>query len=355
MRYCFTVVWQDTAASLQRKYQLIYYTADGTVEMVRRAPFLLSFSLSLSFHSPSLPPTLGRALAHVSLPSSDAPQYDLKNRRTFLKRCDFPAITTKDLYKGGIVTIYSRQLEIEDYGDEFTRKSFTAQFVTAMVAPAQLPSMGRIIDAIQAADLNISEMRLLNEGLALKLTGSKTAETWGELEPKINASLPGAVSSVDDVFATPLPKPTVGDSSTCSLLLVKAHAVKAGHLGRIIDQVLASGFELVNAYMTQLNRPNAGEFLEVYKGVVPECVDWVDELVSGKSVALQVRYTSQPESSVLALRQLCGAHDPEIASHLHASSLRALYGANKVKNAVHCTDLPEDAPLEVDYFFSIIC
>ena len=36
LRYCFTVVWYDTAASLQRKYQLIYYTADGTVEMVRR-------------------------------------------------------------------------------------------------------------------------------------------------------------------------------------------------------------------------------------------------------------------------------------------------------------------------------
>ena len=35
-RYCFTVAWNDVAASLVRKYQLIYYTADGTVEMVRR-------------------------------------------------------------------------------------------------------------------------------------------------------------------------------------------------------------------------------------------------------------------------------------------------------------------------------
>ena len=30
-------------------------------------------------------------------------------------------------------------------------------------------------------------------------------------------------------------------------------------------------------------------------------------------------------------------------------------GVSKVKNAVHCTDLPEDGPLEVDYFFSILC
>jgi len=313
-RYCFTVCWQDLAASLQRKYQLIYYTADGTVEM-----------------------------------------YDLKNRRTFLKRCDYP-ITAKDLYKGGVVTIYSRQLEIEDYGDEFTRKVFesTAAAVTVHVAPSQLPAMGRIIDAIQGADLTISEMRLLNDGLMLKLTGSRTVETWSELEPKINAELAGAVRTVDDVFSAPLPRPVIGDAATCSLLLVRAHAIKSGHLGRIIDQLLGSGFELVNAYMTQLNRPNASEFLEVYKGVVPECVDWIDELLSGKVVALQTRYSAQPAATVLALRKLCGAHDPEIASHLHGNSLRALYGTSKVKNAVHCTDLPEDAPLEVDYFFSVI-
>ena len=35
-------------------------------------------------------------------------------------------------------------------------------------------------------------------------------------------------------------------------------------------------------------------------------------------------------------------------------SLRARFGKTKVNNAVHCTDLPEDGPLEVDYFFGIL-
>lgn len=214
--------------------------------------------------------------------------------------------------------------------------------------------MGRILDAISAAEITIGELRLLPDGLFIKLTGQHTEEIWKALEPKINGALPGAVSTCADVFGGALPKPTIGDAATCSLLLVRAHAVKAGHLGRIVDQVLGSGFEIINMYMTQLNRPNATEFLEVYKGVVPECVDWIDELASGKIVAIQVRYSQQPEASVLALRELCGAHDPEIASHLHTSSLRALYGTTKVKNAVHCTDLPEDGPLEVDYFFGIL-
>lgn len=266
-------------------------------------------------------------------------------------------MTAKDLYKGGVITIYSRQLTIVEYGDEFTRKSFesTHASVCVTVAPSALPSMGRIIDAISASELTVCELRLLPDGLALKLTGANTVEVWDALMPQINAQLgAGSVAPSGDVFGGALPKPVIGDVSTSSLLLVRPSALKAGSLGKILDQVLGSGFEVVNAQMLQLTRPNAGEFLEVYKGVVPECPDWVDELVEGKVVALQLRFIEKPEVTVLALRELCGAHDPEVASHLHPSSLRALYGTSKVKNAVHCTDLPEDGPLEVDYFFKIL-
>jgi len=37
----------------------------------------------------------------------------------------------------------------------------------------------------------------------------------------------------------------------------------------------------------------------------------------------------------------------EVARHLRPASLRALYGDDRVKNGVHCTDLPEDGLLEV--------
>lgn len=37
----------------------------------------------------------------------------------------------------------------------------------------------------------------------------------------------------------------------------------------------------------------------------------------------------------------------EISRHLRPTTLRALYGKDKVKNAVHCTDMPEDGVLEV--------
>ena len=37
----------------------------------------------------------------------------------------------------------------------------------------------------------------------------------------------------------------------------------------------------------------------------------------------------------------------EIARHLRPRTLRALFGKDKIRNAVHCTDLPEDGILEV--------
>ena len=43
-----------------------------------------------------------------------------------------------------------------------------------------------------------------------------------------------------------------------------------------------------------------------------------------------------------------------MARHLRPHTLRAKYGRDKVQNAVHCTDLPEDQVLEVEYFFKIL-
>lgn len=43
-----------------------------------------------------------------------------------------------------------------------------------------------------------------------------------------------------------------------------------------------------------------------------------------------------------------------MARTVRPKSLRAVYGKDKGKNAVHCTDLIEDATLEVEYFFNIL-
>ena len=89
---------------------------------------------------------------------------------------------------------------------------------------------------------------------------------------------------------------------------------------------------------------------------------------------------SAPSDTVGVLRELVGPADPEVARLLRPQSLRALFGSDKVRspstalcfrsgccsiaastllhwqvrNAVHCTDLVEDGPLEAHYFFRIL-
>jgi len=338
-RYAFLVEWLDTASAIVKQYQLIHFAADGTLEM-----------------------------------------FDIKNRRTFLKRCDYPSVKTADLYIGNIVTVYGRQLTIKDYGDEYTASVFVkkAEMTVAYVPSTALADLGKVLDVVEQEFL-IAELRLLGPSAGLSavvgdaaLAASLSAgpfvamklcaeDAVGKLAGMLPADSPvkgsatgsSAVTEADYFFgSSPRPAPTEVENS--SLLLVRPHAVRDRKLGAIVAMLIESGFACNSMAMVQLSRPNAQEFFEVYKGVVPEYADWVDEIVAGKCVAIQAMFKSQPQDSVPALRELCGAHDPEIASHLHTSSLRALFGESKIKNAVHCTDLPEDGPLEVDYFFTLL-
>jgi nucleoside-diphosphate kinase len=54
-------------------------------------------------------------------------QFDIKNKKVFLRRCEYPGVQLKDLFVGAVVTVYSRQLKVVDYADQFTRKNFEVQ------------------------------------------------------------------------------------------------------------------------------------------------------------------------------------------------------------------------------------
>lgn len=52
------------------------------------------------------------------------------------------------------------------------------------------------------------------------------------------------------------------------------------------------------------------------------------------------------DSMIVFLQDLC--------RQLYPDSIRAQYGKTIIHNAVHCTDLPEDGELEVEYFFKLL-
>lgn len=117
-------------------------------------------------------------------------------------------------------------------------------------------------------------------------------------------------------------------------------------VGRLMVFVLC-----VFSYMQfNMDRVNVEEFYEVYKGVVSEYNEMVTEMYSGPCIAMEI----QQNNCTKTFREFCGPADPEVARHLRPGTLRAIFGKTKVQNAVHCTDLPEDGLLEVQYFFKIL-
>jgi len=132
--------------------------------------------------------------------------------------------------------------------------------------------------------------------------------------------------------------------------LIKPHIVRNGQLGEVLNSILSNGFEVSALELFNLSRPVIEEFYDVYKGVLPEYLPLIEHLSNGPLVALEIRQ----EDVVTKFRDFVGPSDPEIAKHLRVNTLRSKFGVDRVKNAVHCTDLPEDGVLECEYFFSIL-
>lgn len=120
-------------------------------------------------------------------------------------------------------------------------------------------------------------------------------------------------------------------------------------MGQIIDAILSAGFEISAMQMILFDHAVAREFYEAYK-FLPEHKKLIDHLSSGPAVALEVRQDNVVEK----FRKLCGPYDPEIARKLEPNSIRACFGVDRVMNAVHCTDLPEDGRLEVQFIFNTL-
>lgn len=77
--------------------------------------------------------------------------------------------------------------------------------------------------------------------------------------------------------------------NNCTCAIIKPHIVKQGQAGQVIDMILSEGFEISSMEMFALDRPTAEEFFEVYKGVLPEFVDMIEQMTSGPCIVMEVR------------------------------------------------------------------
>jgi nucleoside-diphosphate kinase len=139
-----------------------------------------------------------------------------------------------------------------------------------------------------------------------------------------------------------------GATTAC---IIKPHIVQEGSIGEIILAITTNGFTIGNIEMISLDSRAAGSFFECYKGVFPHYSELMAHVTEGPCVFLLIRGGSDV---VDVFREFCGPPDVEIARVLRPRSLRAIFGKNKVKNAVHCTDLATDGALESQFLMQLL-
>ena len=128
-----------------------------------------------------------------------------------------------------------------------------------------------------------------------------------------------------------------------TLSIVKPDAVAKNVIGQIYARFEAGGLKIVGAKMAWLSRTEAEGFYAVHRER-PFFKDLVDFMTSGP-VMIQVL---QGESAIAKNRELMGATDPKKAA---PGTIRADFAQNIDANAVHGSDAPETAAVEIAYFF----
>ena len=129
-----------------------------------------------------------------------------------------------------------------------------------------------------------------------------------------------------------------------TLSIIKPDAVVKNIIGKIYSRFETNGLTVVAAKMKQLSRAEAEGFYAVHRER-PFFKPLVDFMISGP-VMIQVL---EGENAITKNRDLMGATDPKKAA---PGTIRADFAQSIDANAVHGSDAPETANVEIAYFFS---
>ena len=128
-----------------------------------------------------------------------------------------------------------------------------------------------------------------------------------------------------------------------TLSIIKPDAVAKNVIGKIYSRFETNGLTVVAAKMKHLSRQEAEGFYAVHRER-PFFKDLVEFMISGP-VMIQVL---QGEGAIAKNRDLMGATDPKKAAQ---GTIRADFAQSIEANAVHGSDAPETAAVEIAYFF----
>ena len=125
--------------------------------------------------------------------------------------------------------------------------------------------------------------------------------------------------------------------------IIKPDAVAKGATGKIIDRMLDEGFKILGMRLTQLSLSDAEGFYAVHRER-----PFFGELTEFMSSGPCVVFALEREDAIAHWRKVIGDTNPENAAE---GTIRKQFAENIGNNAVHGSDAPETAAIEISYFF----
>jgi nucleoside-diphosphate kinase len=128
-----------------------------------------------------------------------------------------------------------------------------------------------------------------------------------------------------------------------TLSIIKPDGVEKAVIGKVIARFEDAGLKPVAIRLAQLSKAQAEGFYAVHKAR-PFFGDLVKFMTSGPVVLMVL----EGEGAVARNREIMGATDPKKAD---AGTIRKDFATDIEKNTVHGSDSPDNAKVEIAYFF----
>ena len=128
-----------------------------------------------------------------------------------------------------------------------------------------------------------------------------------------------------------------------TLSIIKPDAVERDLTQNIKDDFLKNNFKIVDEKKLHITKHEAEKFYKVHE-TKPFYNDLCSYLSSGPIVVMIL----EKKNAILDNRKLMGTTNPKEAKD---GTIRKKYGISIDKNSVHGSDSPENAEIEIDFFF----
>ena len=128
-----------------------------------------------------------------------------------------------------------------------------------------------------------------------------------------------------------------------TLSIIKPDATSRNIIGKIIERFESNDLKVVAGKLIHMDKVKAAGFYAEHDGK-PFFTNLVEYMTSAP-VFVQVL---EGDNAILKNRELMGATNPKDAVE---GTIRKKYGLSIDKNSVHGSDSPENAKIEIDFFF----